>query len=236
MRAEAPERYHQLPFAADWGFGAFVTTRSAGSFATAGEEPVGEVMARWSAVRLELGEAGRRFVTASQVHGALVLEYPDGWSGWLRGDEGDGHILAAPGMSAAVTLADCVPVFIAHPSGAGALLHAGWRGTAAGILPACIERMAALGLAPAELRVHLGPAICGGCYEVGADVAARLTGSSTSGPVRVDLRAVLEGQARASGVRATSVSPECTLCDNELFFSHRAGDRGRQLGVLATPG
>ena len=225
---------HEIPFAVDWGVRALLTTRAAGSFSTAGDEGVGQVMGRWSLLRAELGVPGERFVTASQVHGVGILEYPPGWRGWLRGDAADGHLMMERGMSGAVTVADCVPVFVAHPSGVGALLHAGWRGTAGGILPACIRRMAELGLAARELRVHLGPAICGRCYEVGPDVASLLTGVQLSDPVRVDLRAVLADQAHALGARSVSTSPECTRCHNHLFFSHRAGDMGRQLGVLAT--
>ena len=135
-----------------------------------------------------------------------------------------------------MTVADCVPVFVGHPSGAFALLHSGWRGTAAGILPAALERLRALGVAPAELRVHTGPAICGACYEVSPDVAAELTGRRPDAATCVDLRAIIADQARAAGVRAISSSPECTRCDNALLFSHRAGDAGRQLGVMAGGG
>ena len=218
----------------DWGVTAFVTTRAAGSFATAGDEPVGQALGRWQRLRESLGEAGRRFATASQVHGARIVEHGAGWQGWLRGDGADGHLTREPNTSAAVTIADCVPVFVAHASGAFALLHSGWRGTAAGILPAAIERLRTLGLAPAELRVHTGPAICGACYEVNAEVAAELTGRRPDAPACVDLRAIIADQARAAGVRAISSSAECTRCDNDRLYSHRAGDAGRQLGVMAT--
>lgn len=227
--------YDEITVFADLGVRALVTTRSAGSFGTASDEPVGVVMARWDRLRASLGVAGRRFATASQVHGGRIIEHAAGWTGWLRGDGADGHLLVERPMSAAVVVADCVPVFVVHPSGAGALLHAGWRGTAAGILPAAVRRLAAIGHAPSEFRVHTGPAICGECYEVGADVAGQLTGRQPEGPVRVDLRAILADQARALGVTAISSSDDCTRCGSHRFFSHRGGDRGRQLGVLATP-
>ena len=132
----------------------------------------------------------------------------------------------------AVTVADCVPVFIAHPSGAGALLHSGWRGTVAGITQVAIERLRQLGHSPADLRIHLGPAICGNCYEVSPDVYGRLTGREVARPTTVDLREVIAGHAASLGVRRIDASPWCTRCDNDRFFSHRAGDWGRQLGVL----
>lgn len=231
----AGEEYEEITVFADWGVRAFVTTRHAGSFGTAGDEPVGAVMERWRRLRASLGAAGERFATASQVHGARILEHEPAWVGWLRGDAADGHLLTHPGMSAAVVVADCVPVFVVHPSGACALLHAGWRGTAAGILPAAVRRLAALGHTPGDLRVHAGPAICGRCYEVSAEVAEQITGRPATGQTRVDLRAVLADQARALGVTAFSVSAGCTRCDSDRYFSHRGGDRGRQLGVLATP-
>jgi YfiH family protein len=132
----------------------------------------------------------------------------------------------------AVTVADCVPVFLAHPSGAGAVVHSGWRGTEARITDVAIAGFDALGFAPRDLHLHCGPAICGRCYEVSADVAMRLTGRPTEQPTRVDLRAIIAEHARARGVRAISISSLCTRCDNDRFYSHRAGDTGRQLGVL----
>lgn len=231
----AAPAYEEIDVFADWGVRALATTRAAGSFSVAGDEGVGAVMARWSRLRESLGAAGARFATASQVHGARVLVHDAAWSGWLRSDAADGHLAATPATSCAVTVADCVPVFVAHPSGAIALLHAGWRGTAGGILPAALRLLAARGLAPADVRVHTGPAICGDCYEVSPDVHAQITGRAVERPTTVDLRRVLADQARAAGVRQVTASPRCTRCDNDRFFSHRAGDAGRQLGVMATP-
>jgi YfiH family protein len=132
----------------------------------------------------------------------------------------------------AVTVADCVPVFLAHPSGAAASLHSGWRGTAARITEAAIAQFDALGLLASDLRLHCGPAICGRCYEVSAEVAAQLTGRDPGRPTTVDLRSIIADHARSAGVREISLSPLCTKCDNDRFFSHRAGDEGRQLGVV----
>jgi len=62
-----------------------------------------------------------------------------------------------------------------------------------------------------------------------------LTGWQTTRPRQVDLRALLAEQAKASGVRHWAASPECTRCDNAVFYSHRAGDVGRQIAVIARP-
>lgn len=228
--------YEEIDVFAAWGVRALTTTRAAGSFSVAGDEPVGQVMARWSALRQALGEAGARFATASQVHGARIITHAGGWAGWLRGDGADGHATRERATSFAVSVADCVPVFVAHPGGAVALLHAGWRGTAAGILPAALRLLATWGLDARELHVHFGPAICGRCYEVSADVYGQITGQAVEHPARVDLRAVLADQAHAAGVRLVSASEACTRCHHDRFYSHRGGDAGRQLGVIASPG
>ena len=132
----------------------------------------------------------------------------------------------------AVTLADCVPVFIAHPSGLGAVLHSGWKGTAAGITQRALSEMSARGLDVRQARVHLGPAICGRCYEVSPDVYIAVAGKQVAAPTLLDLREVIASHARQAGATVT-ISEWCTRCHNERFFSHRAGDSGRQLGVLA---
>ena len=212
------------------GVTAFTTGRAAGSFGTQSDEPVRDVLARWASLRALLGTA--RLATASQVHGDRVLEHDVSWAGWLRGDAADGHLALRPGTAMAVTIADCVPVFVAHPSGAAAILHSGWRGTAAGITQRAVHRLRALGCPPGELKVHLGPAICGRCYEVSADVARQLTGRDPGHSVTVDLRGLIGERLRELGVSDVSVSPYCTRCDNGRFFSHRAGDPGRQLGVI----
>jgi YfiH family protein len=217
----------------DLGFVAFTTGRDFGSFGTQSDEPVRDVMARWAALRARLG--GARLATAAQVHGNTILEHDADWTGWLRGDAADGHLARQRGTAMAVSVADCVPVFLAHPSGAGALLHSGWRGTVARIAELAIHRLGILGFPARELMLHCGPAICGRCYEVSADVASRLLGREIGGPTTVDLRELIAGHARALGVRSISISSQCTRCDNRSFFSHRAGDAGRQLGVLLAP-
>jgi hypothetical protein len=216
------------------GFGvrAFTTTREAGTFGLFGAEPVGEVMSRWVGLQDELSTSARRIVVGRQVHGTRVLSHSGGWEGMLRTGEADGHVATEKGIALAVTVADCVPIFIAHPSGAVAILHGGWRGTAARILDAGINVLARMRIAPDELHVHLGPAICGRCYEVSAETRAQLTGQPANRAGNVDLRALLAEQAHEAGVQHVTVAPWCTRCDNDRFFSHRAGDGGRQLGVI----
>ena len=221
-----------VPELAAFGIRAFTTSRTSGSFGFMTDEPVRDVTARWAQLRRELKPGGPRLATASQVHGTNVLVHHAGWEGWLRADDADGHVAPERGTALAVTVADCVPVFIAHPSGAIGLLHSGWRGTAAGIVARGIAVLEQRGFPAAELRLHTGPAVCGKCYEVSADVYAQLIGTNPGTARTVDLRALIADQARACGVTHITTSVSCTRCDNARFYSHRAGDAGRQLGVM----
>jgi YfiH family protein len=226
-----------VPEFAVLGVDAFTTTRAAGDYGLGDGPPNEDALERWRALQQSLAPAAPRLVSARQVHGTNILEHGagPGLDGWLRADGADGHLTVAPGIACAVTVADCVPVFIAHASGAVALLHAGWRGTAAGIVGKGIRVLAERGLAAGDLRVHLGPAICGRCYVVGPEVFEQLTTWTTARARNVDLRALLAEQAKAAGVTRITVSEYCTKCDNDRFFSHRAGDAGRQVAVLVAP-
>lgn len=219
-----------IPEFEEWGITAFTTRREAGTFSVAGADPVGEVMSRWTSLQDELDAP--RLATVRQLHGNRVAVHSAGWEGWLRGPQADGQIAVEKGTALATTVADCVPVFIAHPSGIIALLHSGWRGTVARITEEAIGILSRNGMAPGDLAVHLGPAICGRCYEVSADVRAQLTGEVANRPGHVDLRSLIAGHARAGGVKRITVSEYCTRCDNDRLFSHRAGDSGRQIGVI----
>lgn len=210
---------------------AFTTTRERGDFNAIGDRPAGDVVARWLGLQQDLGVV--RFAYAKQVHGRRVVVHNEGWSGWLRVADADGHLTFAPATALAVTLADCVPVFLAHPSGIAGLLHAGWRGVAGGIVDQAAHVLAVTGASLADCDAHLGPAICGKCYEVGPDVIRAVRGEVVHAPTLLDLRDVLGTQLERHGVRRISISESCTRCHNERFFSHRAGDAARHIAVIA---
>jgi len=217
----------------EWGIEAFTTLRSRGSYALhAREEPAIDVFGRWLSLADELTALAPRLVFAHQVHGDTVLVHADAWHGWLRERDADAHVSLLPGTAMAVTVADCVPVFLAHPSGATAIIHSGWKGTLANVSAKAVRRLVEGGFPAQDMRAHCGPAICGACYEVSPDVYGQLTGRAVPGPTPVDLRALIVDELRSAGVSAISVSPSCTRCHTERFFSHRAGDEGRQLGVI----
>lgn len=214
----------------------WTTTVTNGSFGLGTEEPVGTVMDRWAELQADLLSIGaNRLASAHQVHGNTVSSHAAGWSGWLRQRGVDGHVSNVSGTALAVTVADCTPVFIAHPRGIG-LLHAGWRGTAAHILKHGLEAMIPFGAVPDECQIHLGPSICVDCYEVGPEVRTAMTGLPATVKGHLDVRAVLAEQAYALGVRQIDISHWCTRCGGGKFFSHRGSDAGRQLGVMAYVG
>ena len=109
-----------------------------------------------------------------QVHRPEVRWHGDP-GGWLLIEGVDGHATDAPGVLLTVTIADCVPVYLADPVGRRvALLHAGWRGLAAGILEAGVGLLSSRGSSAADILMHCGVSICGNCYEVGSEVFAAL--------------------------------------------------------------
>jgi purine-nucleoside/S-methyl-5'-thioadenosine phosphorylase / adenosine deaminase len=195
--------------------------------------PARGVMEHWH--RLRVGAGMTTVALAHQVHGSAVRWHRAGPPGMHVAEPCDGHATADGGVLLAVTVADCVPVSVVDPERrAVALAHAGWRGTAAGVLERAIavlvERAASR---PEDLHVHLGPAICRDCYEVGPEVFQALGVPVPPAPARLDLRAALAARARAAGVapRRITASSHCTRCGHG-FFSHRGGSRARQAGFL----
>lgn len=182
------------------------------------------------------GDGWRSVVRSRQVHGAVNRVHAELPRGESAVGEGDAHLTRQPGILLTVTLADCVPVFVADPvQRAVALLHAGWRGTAAGVLEQGLATMhRTFGSVPGDLFVHLGPAICGQCYEVGPEVFKALGQAGPPHPAPIDLRGVIKRRALEAGIaaRRLNVNTECTLCGDGRYFSHRRGDRGRHRGFI----
>ena len=176
-------------------------------------------------------------VRIPQVHGTNLLVHDSELSGYIVLTEAaDGHATCRPGVLLSITVADCVPVYLLDPqSRAVMLLHAGWRGVAGQIVTKGIELLLERWRSQLEdIVVHLGPAICGDCYEVGPEVFRSLGLTKPTEPTPVDLRGILTRQARDLGIKKEniSVSGDCTLCGERDFFSHRNGDVGRQVAVI----
>lgn len=205
-----------------------------GSF---GAAPIGKVMQRWRLLREATGMP--TIVHSRQVHGAEIASWTQPLPPGLVHVEGfDAHVTGLTGLLLSVSVADCVPVFLVHeePRAIG-LVHAGWRGAAAGIVERAIELLVADHGASAEgLWLHCGPSICARCYEVGPEVhsAVRRAVDPPEGPEPIDLRGAIAERVIEVGLGADriSISAHCTRCGPGAFFSHRGGSPERQMGLL----
>ncbi len=230
---------------AEWrerfGLVAGLTMRGANggfSLGLAPEEPVGQVRGRWRSVLHAMRPAFLAVQAAPQVHSARVTWHEQVGPGVHFAEPCDGHATAQRGLLLAVTIADCIPIYLAAGSRMFALLHAGWRGIAAGVL----ERGVALlgersGVVPGRMVMHLGVGICGDCYEVGPEVVKALEGRRVRRPTQLDLRDVLVQRAARLGMGEVTRSPHCTSCGRDEYFTHRgsSGRDGRMVAYLGRP-
>ena len=195
-------------------------------------------MGRWRTFRTAFSRRFPAVILSHQVHGSIVAWHEHVPEGWLVLDGYDGHATTDQGVLLTITVADCIPVYLAIPGRGIALVHAGWRGVAGGILKSAAQLLAAhAGVPISEIVTHCGVGICGTCYEVGSEVASQLTGMPVRGQSHVDLRAILAQQAQACGIGEVTVSTACSAHENERFYSHRAsgGRDGRMVAYLGMP-
>jgi YfiH family protein len=206
-----------------------------------GDSPAA-LKANWSIVARSL--PGCEIVRMNQVHGARVAAARAGDR--LLPDT-DGLMTAEPGLCLSTLTADCVPILMVAPAARAVMaLHAGWRGTVAGISHAALDAgRFDLGVEPAQWRVAFGPAIRGCCYEVESDVVRRIEKRWGAMPKawrasgergKLDLGAVNRRILTAAGVlpeNVVEIGP-CTACAPGEYFSHRAsgGRTGRQLSFI----
>ena len=214
-------------------------TTSAGGFDLGlfGAGPAGVVMTNWLQFTTAMEPAFSRVALARQVHGSRIASHRVG-NGWTVQDTADGHLTDDAGVLLAVTVADCVPVYLMNRrSGRMGLMHAGWKGIAAGVIEAGIARLAAPDGTAADIVMHCGVAICESCYEVDCEVTLAVEGGRIPGKRHLDLRQAAARRALAMGVPQVSVSTWCTAHDRGLFFSHRAsgGAPGRMAAYLGRP-
>ena len=194
-----------------------------------------------------------------QVHGNVVLKAdqttqvePAHLEILKNYAEADGLITEKLQQAVWVCSADCVPVLIAdQKTGQVAAVHAGWRGTAARIVPVALAEFMALGSQLSDFKIVLGPAIAGDVYQVSIDVAAQLgetiipetertatekilhfmellpnspvSPDPEPGKVRLDLRLVNVLQLKQLGIsyEQIAIAPYCTYQQPDYFFSYR---------------
>lgn len=213
-----------------------ITPASAGTFSISAS-PSGERLRSYEGLAGALGFSV--IAVPRQVHGTAVEPVapaavgagePPGRVRVLLAGRVDGLVGSTPGVLLASTAADCVPISIADPAaGIAGLLHAGWRGAAAGILRRGVDRVLEAGGVRERLLLHLGPAICGRCYEVDRPVLDAF--GLDADRALLDLRGRLIEDALEAGLRETNVtvSTLCTRCGPEDLHSHRGsgGKAGR---------
>ncbi len=175
-------------------------------------------------------ELGVALAYVRQVHGTGVVRLAE------RNDEplleADGQATALRGIAPTVLTADCLPIAVAS-AGAVAMLHAGWRGLAGGVIDEGVRALRELG-EDGPLQAAIGPGAGGCCYEVGDDVRAAFEPSAHRG-ANLDLKAVARARLETAGVGVVHDVGLCTICSpRELFFSHRRdhGQTGRQAGIV----
>ncbi|MGW5416756.1 peptidoglycan editing factor PgeF [Actinomadura geliboluensis] len=183
-----------------------------------------------------LGADPGRTVYMRQVHGADVA--------FVTSPETPGPVDAVvttvPGLALAVLVADCAPVLLADPvAGVVGAAHSGRPGTAAGVVPALVKAMCERGADPARMTAAIGPAACGRCYEVPAEmrdeVAAVVPAAhavTSKGTPGLDIRAGIAAQLASAGVAEVTADARCTIEDAGLFSYRRDGRTGRFAGFV----
>lgn len=176
-----------------------------------------------------------------QQHGAevVVVEGP----GDHAGDAGDAAVTVVPGVALAVQTADCAPVVLIGATDAGraavGVVHAGWRGLTAGIVPAAVDAMRRLGVA--GVRAVVGPCIHAGCYPFGdadLDLVAGALGDGVrcrtpDGRPTLDLVAGIRAALAGARVDACADVGICTVCSGR-HWSHRGGGDGERQALVAS--
>lgn len=202
-----------------------------------------------------LGFEPARLVFSRQVHGTdvRVVTNEDMLSPFETIPyEADGLITAEKNVPLIIVTADCVPILLFDPVGCAiGAVHAGWRGTVQDIAGKAVRKMArSFGSNPTDIRAAIGPCISMCCFETGDDVkvaASHVLGGETSQFIvprgekfMIDLKGINSLLLERAGLKAENIdiSPECTSCLCDKYWSHRVtnGLRGSQASVIMMKG
>ncbi|WP_405981089.1 peptidoglycan editing factor PgeF [Streptomyces sp. NBC_00158] len=179
-------------------------------------------------------------VWMNQVHGRDVAVVDGPWAAGADVPSVDAVVTARRGLALAVLTADCTPVLLADPvAGVAGAAHAGRPGLVAGVVPAAVEAMTALGADPARIVARTGPAVCGRCYEVPAEMREAVAevvpaawAETSWGTPAVDVVAGVHAQLAEAGVAHAHRSPVCTLESRDHFSYRRDRVTGRLAGYV----
>ncbi len=173
---------------------------------------------------------GERMATNQPVHGVDIARVENDKYFYEKTDG-----LLIENGAAFMNFGDCTPLMLYFDKGA-MIAHAGWRGTAQEMAKVAVRRIVdEYNVLPKDIKVAIGPAICGKCYEVGKDVydALSLTVQNMeqgfdvrNGQYFVDLKQINKQQLLECGVEQIDVCPYCTACGEKLFYSYRYEQTG----------
>ena len=184
-------------------------------------------------------EGSGRLLLLTQVLGTTVVEAP-----WDGAPEADASVAARAGWLLGIKTADCLPVLLVDPGRRQvAAVHAGWRGTAAGVAARAVEALARLGSRPEDLLAALGPGIGPCCYEVGDELREAFGASGAAffrpgpnGRPQLDVRAANVRQLLDAGLRPGALHHvgDCTRCRADLYHSYRRDGKaaGRMISFV----
>ena len=218
---------------------------------TRGDEP-GHVRENYRRFFAAIGADADSIAMSNQIHSDLVRPVT---CADVKRDlydvepyEVDGLVTDIPGVSLVVFGADCLPVLFYDPvRRVAAAAHAGWRGTAAGIVERAVEKMAFYGSRPEDILAAIGPGISRCCFETHEDVPNAMTSAPgvcatpyidpiENGKFKVDLKGINAMRLERAGLlpEHIAVSGDCTACHPEKYWSHRVtnGVRGSQAAVI----
>ncbi len=197
-----------------------------------------------------IGFSTEKLVLANQTHSHIVRVVTDadclGSFSHRDYPECDGLVTNTPGIALTVFTADCTPILLHDPvTGAVGAVHAGWRGTASGIVKNAVNAMvSAFGCLPRDICAAIGPNIGACCFETDSDVPETMVsalGEEAKRYIRaqkekfyLDLKEINALWLRRSGVTNITISKHCTACSPHLFWSHRVtkGKRGSQGAII----
>lgn len=193
-----------------------------------------------------------KVVRLSLVHGAHIEAVGDAElnsEGYIDFEDCDGAVTNVPGILLTTSNGDCIPVWACDPvKRCVGLAHAGWRGTLKGIAASLVRRMKEVyGCEPEDIVAHIGPGIGACCFEVGEDVAQSFLdkypwaeeycyAGRTDRPF-LDLKGINAQILSLESVGEIEISPLCTCCEEELFYSYRrSADTSRMLAYIGIRG
>ena len=229
----APDVIRIPQLAADPGLVHGFSTTGLGSVGLTHAPDPAPVLASRRAFARALGIASE-LTTAAAVHGANLARVDEPHE-VVQGV--DGLVTDKRDVALFATFADCYPIVLWDPmKRVAALVHAGWRGTKAGVAAAAVGYMKGeYGSAPENIRAGIGPGICGRCYEVGGEVAsqfdARFSSPGAGDRFLLDLAAANRAQLEQAGVAEVHVMGLCTK-ETEYLPSHRRRPDGTRFGAI----